>query len=123
MDDFQGFNFNFGDAAGGRANNFDADLFADLFGGTRGARGKRPARGEDVAANVTIPLNLAATGGSARVMLPNGKALDVAIPKGVEDGKAIRLRGQGGGRRRRRAMRWSPYIMRPIRSSRSRGAT
>ena len=96
--DFSGFSFNFGgpEFGGGRANTFDADLFADLFGGRGTQRGRRPSRGEDVAASVIIPLSLAATGGSARVMLPNGKALDVAIPKGVEDGKAIRLRGQGG---------------------------
>ena len=30
-----------------------------------------------------------------RVTLPTGKTLDVAIPVGVEDGKQIRLRGQG----------------------------
>jgi len=40
-------------------------------------------------------LALAATGGSARVTLPTGKTLDVAIPVGVEEGKQIRLRGQG----------------------------
>lgn len=44
---------------------------------------------------MTIPLATAAGGGSARVTLPSGKSLDVAIPAGVEDGKAIRLRGQG----------------------------
>ena len=27
--------------------------------------------------------------------LPSGKSLDVAIPAGIEDGKSIRLRGQG----------------------------
>ncbi len=42
-----------------------------------------------------MPLGLAAAGGSARVTLPTGKTLDVAIPIGVEDGKQIRLRGQG----------------------------
>ena len=30
-----------------------------------------------------------------RVALPTGKTLDVAVPVGVEDGKSIRLRGQG----------------------------
>ena len=38
---------------------------------------------------------MAAGGGSVRVALPTGKTLDVAIPAGVEDGKQIRLRGQG----------------------------
>jgi DnaJ-class molecular chaperone len=38
---------------------------------------------------------MAASGGSARVILPTGKTLDVAIPAGVEEGKQIRLRGQG----------------------------
>ncbi len=44
---------------------------------------------------VSVPLSTAAGGGSARVALPTGKTLDVAIPAGVEDGKQIRLRGQG----------------------------
>jgi DnaJ-class molecular chaperone len=42
-----------------------------------------------------VPLAMAASGGSARVALPNGKTLDVAIPAGVEEGQQIRLRGQG----------------------------
>ena len=52
---------------------------------------------------------MAAGGGSVRVALPTGKTLDVAIPAGVEDGKSIRLRGQGGPAREtgRRATRSS----------------
>ena len=34
-------------------------------------------------------------GGSTRVILPTGKTLDVAVPAGIEEGKSIRLRGQG----------------------------
>ena len=60
-----------------------------------GGRGRAPSRGEDVAVAVNVPLAMAAGGGSARVALPTGKTLDVAIPAGVEDGKQIRLRGQG----------------------------
>ena len=43
----------------------------------------------------TVPLATAAAGGSVRVTLPTGKTLDVAVPVGVEEGKQIRLRGQG----------------------------
>jgi len=42
-----------------------------------------------------VPLAQVATGGDVRVTLPSGKTLDVAVPVGFEDGKAIRLRGQG----------------------------
>ena len=45
--------------------------------------------------SVTVPLAQAATGGDVRVTLPTGKTLDVAVPVGFEDGKTIRLRGQG----------------------------
>jgi len=96
--DSAGFNFNFGgpEGAAGRSGAFDPDLFAELFGARQGGRGgRRASRGEDVAASVAIPLALAATGGSTRVSLPNGKALEVTIPAGVEEGKSIRLRGQG----------------------------
>jgi len=93
--DFRGFNFDFGgDHPGGRAG-FEADILSELFGGRTGGRGRAPSRGEDVAATVSVPLAMAAGGGSARVALPTGKTLDVAVPPGVEDGKQIRLRGQG----------------------------
>ncbi|MDO9443368.1 MAG: J domain-containing protein [Beijerinckiaceae bacterium] len=86
----------FGRGGGGRAGGFDAsDIFADLFGGARGAKSRAPQRGQDVSETVTISLADAAHGSSARVTLPNGKKLDVAIPAGMEDGKQIRLKGQG----------------------------
>jgi DnaJ-class molecular chaperone len=88
------FEFHYG--GGGGPGGFDpSDLFADLFGS--GARRGRaaPKRGEDVTATATVPLESAVRGGHARVFLPNGRALDVNIPAGIEEGKQIRLRGQG----------------------------
>lgn len=92
----QHFEFNFGGGPGGGAGAFDpSDLFADLFGG-RGRRAQAaPTRGDDVAATATVPLETVARGGSARVILPSGRTLEVKIPAGVEDGQQIRLRGQG----------------------------
>ncbi len=98
--------FDFGDFAGGssfgrgaRAGGFDAsDIFADLLnGGARGGRraAQPPARGEDVTASVAVPLEDVAKGGVSRVTLPTGRTLEVKIPAGMEEGKAIRLKGQG----------------------------
>lgn len=76
-----------------------SDFFADLFGG--GGRGGRagasaaPARGEDVKADVTVTLPEAVQGAQARVSLPNGRTLEIKVPAGIEDGKQIRLKGQG----------------------------
>ncbi len=91
--DFRNFHFDFGGADAGGSRGFDADILSEMLGGGRRARG--PAKGEDVAVSVTVPLAQVASGGEVRVTLPTGKALDVAIPVGFEDGKAIRLRGQG----------------------------
>ena len=78
-----------------------SDLFADLFGAARagrtGAGTARPAKGEDVAAAVTVSLGEAVNGGQARVTLPTGRTLEIKIPAGMEDGKQIRLKGQGHG--------------------------
>jgi DnaJ-class molecular chaperone len=93
----QHFEFNAG--RGGRGGFDAADLFADLFGGMgRGAgaaRSREPARGEDIAASVTISLADAVHGTRSRVLLPTGKSLDVTVPAGIEEGKQIRLKGQG----------------------------
>src|SRR6202034_3829021 len=58
------------------------------------ARGQA-ARGKDIGVTVAVPLTTIAHGGSTRVILPTGKTLDVAVPAGIEEGKSIRLRGQG----------------------------
>jgi DnaJ-class molecular chaperone len=94
--DFRNFHFDFGAGDfGGGGRNFDADILAEMFGGGAARRGRGPTKGEDVAVTAYVPLAQAAMGGEVRVSLPTGKTLDVAIPVGVEDGKPIRLRGQG----------------------------
>ncbi|MGH6845742.1 MAG: DnaJ C-terminal domain-containing protein [Methylocella sp.] len=100
---FQHFDFNFGGARPGAEELHAGDIFAELFGtgtasGRRGrTRGQAapPARGEDVNVTVTISLAEAAKGTTARVTLPTGRTLDVAVPAGIEDGKQIRLKRQG----------------------------
>jgi len=89
-----GFDFGGGEFSAGHGGGIDPDIIAELFGGRAGGQ-RGPTRGDDIAATATVPLALAATGGSARVVLPTGRTLDVAIPAGVEDGRQIRLRGQG----------------------------
>jgi DnaJ-class molecular chaperone len=91
------FEFNFGGGEGTGRGGFDAsDIFADLFGaGKRARAGAEPRRGADVTATATVPLETAVTGGQARVILPNGRVLEVKVPAGLESGKQIRLRGQG----------------------------
>ena len=81
-----------------------ADIFADLFsraggrGGAAGAPGgqtARPMRGQSVQARLVITFVEAALGGSRRITLQEGKALEITIPVGTEDGQTLRLRGQG----------------------------
>jgi len=91
--DFDGFGFDLGGADVRGGAGIDPEILSELFGG--GRRARAPAKGDDVQATATVPLALAAAGGSARVTLPTGKTLDVNIPAGIEEGKAIRLRGQG----------------------------
>jgi DnaJ-class molecular chaperone len=89
--------FEFNPGAGRGAGGFDpSDLFADLFsGGARRGGRAAPQKGADAAATVTISLVEAARGTTARVDLPTGKTLDISVPAGIEEGKQIRLKGQG----------------------------
>ncbi len=96
------FEFHFGGGspfgAGGQQGGFSAgDIFSELFGGGRGRGGRAgPApKGEDFQASALVPLAEAAKAGKVNVVLPNGRTLEVKIPKGLEDGQQIRLRGQG----------------------------
>lgn len=87
---------------------FDGDL-GDLFrqfgggggaagGGRRGGRAA-PVDGGDLTADLTIPFATAVLGGEAAISVGrNGKqeSIQVKIPAGVETGRKMRLRGQGG---------------------------
>ena len=88
---------------GGPGDAFSADdILGEILGGFgRGGAGRErqqrasAAPGEDVAATVTVTLEQLVRGEKARVDLPTGRALDVAIPVGTHSGATIRLRGQG----------------------------
>ena len=79
--------------------SFSEDLFADLFGGgrRRGAGGQdRPrAKGADITYALTVGFVDACVGTKQRVTLSSGKAVEVNIPPGTEDGAKLRLKGQG----------------------------
>lgn len=81
----------------GQGADASSDMFSGLFGGLRDA-GKRVfrARGDDQTYRLPVAFLDAARGGKQRITLHDGRTLDIKIPAGVEDGRQIRLRGQGG---------------------------
>jgi DnaJ-class molecular chaperone len=86
----------FGQAGGG---GFE-DIFRQFAGGGRGRRRQPPRQpGADLRSDLHIPFNTAITGGEAQLSVRCGtgkvEKITVKIPAGIEDGKKIRLRGQG----------------------------
>jgi DnaJ-class molecular chaperone len=90
------FHFTWGGPEGGETGE-GADIFSELFGGF-GGRGRRnqPRRGESYEIALTVSFEEAARGGTRRILLPEGRDIDVRIPAGLKDGQQIRLKGQGG---------------------------
>ena len=99
--------FDFGQIFGNRfgGESVSPEMFGDVFrqfaggaGESRQAR-RRAARGTDLQHELQIPLQTAVLGGEARLSVrrPDGKTetISVKIPAGIDDGKTIRLRGQG----------------------------
>lgn len=77
------------------AAEFDdlGDVFSGIFGG--GKRGPFRATGEDARYRLEVEFVEAANGGRKRVVMGDGKALDLVVPEGVRSGTVLRLRGQG----------------------------
>jgi DnaJ-class molecular chaperone len=109
-DGFESYSFEFGPggraqarrgprgAAGGSAGfeDFDPDIFADLFGAASSrARRSGPQPGADVRLETSVTLAEAVRGSKSRVLMPDGREMEVSIPAGVRDGQVIRLRQQG----------------------------
>jgi DnaJ-class molecular chaperone len=71
---------------------FNSGLFDELFGAHSGRINRR---GVDVAYTFAVDFVEAVNGAKKRVVMADGKVLDVSIPAGLEDGQTLRLRGQG----------------------------
>ena len=96
---FFGERFGAGDAGGGFG-----DIFSQFRRASTGPRGRsrsggRAAPGANVTAEIEIPFQTSVLGGEAQLRVQRGdgriETIQVKIPAGVEEGKKIRLRGQG----------------------------
>lgn len=87
------FNMFFG--GGGEGFNTE-DLFGSVFGGAKTRTKNR--QGEDVSANLEIDPEDALQGKKVKVTVNvdgSPKTLDITIPKGIQEGEQIKLKGQG----------------------------
>ncbi|WP_086737545.1 DnaJ C-terminal domain-containing protein [Erythrobacter colymbi] len=82
------------------------DLFEGLFGGRKnGPQPRRgfgrqpppppPKRGADIQYRLAVPFVEAAAGRDQRITLADGKAINLKLPPGVEDGTMMRLKEKG----------------------------
>ncbi len=75
-----------------------SDIFADLFG-RRNAGGRRSASfgapGPDLRYSIEVDFLDAACGAKRQVTLPDGRAIELRIPAGLQDGQVLRLKGKG----------------------------
>jgi DnaJ-class molecular chaperone len=75
------------------------DLFSQMFRGRQGGMGggfrQQAFKGEDRRYSMGIGFLDAALGGSQELRLADGSTLSVKIPRGIDDGKTIRLKGKG----------------------------
>ncbi len=89
----------FGQAHGGDFDQIDlGEILGQMFGERRAGQGRRagyPSRGRDIRARLEVGIREAIAGAKQRVVLADGKALDVTIPPGVVEGAVLRLKGQG----------------------------
>jgi len=79
------------------------DLFGGAFGGeeanpfaSAGRRGRKTRARPPQEAEVTVPFEIAALGGPLNLRV-DGQDVSVKVPPGLEDGKILRLAGQGSG--------------------------
>ncbi len=75
-----------------------SDLFRHFSQGGRRA-GRSPVKGRSLRHEVSIPFQTSVTGGEAKLAVQRGdgkvESITIKVPAGIEDGKTIRLKGQG----------------------------
>jgi DnaJ-class molecular chaperone len=77
-----------------------SDLFSDLFGrrakgGSQDSWQSFNARGQDTRYHLEIDFLDSVQGAKRSVTMPDGKGIEIIIPKGVRNGQTLRLRGKG----------------------------
>lgn len=94
------FEFRTGDGFG--PGDIFSELFGDAFGrASRGAGftgrrgGQRPEGMGDVTVSLGVTVEEIATGAKVMAVFPDGRKLAIKLPRYVEDGQTIRLKGQG----------------------------
>lgn len=96
-------NVDFSQFFGDRFAEGEGGGFADIFGqfrrgGGRGAKARSRGRGANLEAEVTVDFRTAIKGGEVQLRIDREGHVDTItakIPAGIDDGKKIRLRGQG----------------------------
>lgn len=102
-DPFAGFRRGNQSGGGFQQGGFDgaedilSSIFGNGFGGNTGnrARSRAPSKAPDLKASISVTLEQAAGAEKVEAVFPNGKKLAIKLPKYVEDGQTIRLKGQG----------------------------
>jgi curved DNA-binding protein len=69
-----------------------SDFFSRIFGA--GSEEAPRARGRSVAVTLRLPFEQALAGGKTELRLPDGETVRLVIPKGVDSGFKIRLKGR-----------------------------
>jgi DnaJ-class molecular chaperone len=91
--------FGAGGAGGAGGGGGFEEVIRNMGGGRQRGQRPQPQRGRDIEHRLTIPFTTAVLGGEAQLQVRrvDGKTerIEVKIPAGIEDGKKIRLRGQG----------------------------
>ena len=80
-----------------------SDFFESIFGRGAGRSRRGAARegvrfvipGADIEAELPVAFDVLLRGGKRRITIDGGRNVDVDIPRGVRDGTALRLAGQG----------------------------
>jgi DnaJ-class molecular chaperone len=89
----------FGGGAEGAAGGGFAEMFKQFRRGGAGGTSRAAVRGGDLRHEFTVPFSTAVLGGEAALSIRrasgNTETIQLKIPAGIDDGKKIRLRGQG----------------------------
>ena len=93
----QGFGQRSGPTSGFGDFGDPSDIFAHILRQrARGRDGGYAQPGPDIHYTLEVPFLDAVLGTKTRITLPEGGNLEVQIPKGMQDGQTLRLRGRGG---------------------------